>query len=331
MLDKLKDIVKVRTRDVQWVIGYRKKSKSTFLYDGNYETQFTIIRPTIRYWFGDPIINKINGKEYLFCEMYDVVNRKGAIGISYRDKNGKWSKPKKIIGGKKQDQHLSFPIVIKWKENYYMFPCIGNGIIQVYKMGEHECKWNLWCELFDDHYYVDTIFEIFDEHLYMISGVKDINDSMSTKLSINEIHNLEVRNRMEIMPAILEGASYEYSTRNAGKLLYTKNGNGSSMQLRVTQESDKINGYGYNLQFRRFSLKDGELNESLYYRISRDKILTDIDKSIWFETIGPHTYSQSESDEIIDIKVKAFSIIYIIRYFTDNIKRIFNGKREKNG
>ncbi|MCM1153912.1 MAG: hypothetical protein NC392_01005 [Roseburia sp.] len=331
MLNRLKNFVKVRTRDVQWVICYRKKDKNALLYDGSYDNKFTTIRPTIRYWFADPIINEIEGEEYLFCEMYDVIKKKGAIGISYKKKNGEWSKPKKILGGGKADEHLSFPVVIKWKGDYYMFPCIGNGIIQVYKMGKNECEWNLWCELFDDHYYVDTIFINIDEHLYMISGAKDKNNPLKTKLSINEILDLEIKDKMVITSAVSEGNVYEMSTRNAGKLLEIKKNDENINWLRVTQESDEVYGYGYNLQFRSFSMDGGKINESLYYRVLREELITDIDNSIYFEIIGPHTYSQSKNDEVIDIKVNAFSIVYVIRYVIDNIKLLLAGGKVKNG
>lgn len=330
MMDKLGDFIKARTRDEQYVIGYRKIDNNFFLYDGNYKSKFVTIRPTQRHWYADPIINKIEDKEYLFCEMYDIFSNKGAIGISYRDKEGRWSRPKRIIGGRKGDQHLSFPVVIKWKDSYYMFPCIGNGTIQVYKMGNTEREWNLWCELFDDHYYVDMVFEIEDGHLYMISCIKDIQHPQSTKLSVNEILNLDIKNGMIISPAICEGQYYEKSARNGGGLLYVKNDDGHLTKIRVTQESDEINGYGYNLQFRTFSMENAKLDESLYHRVLRDKLVTDIDKSIWFEPIGPHTYSRSADDEIIDIKVKAFSVVYILRYFYNNVKILITRAKHFN-
>lgn len=322
MINELKQFIKARTRDAQYIIGYRKMDRNSFLYNGNYKTEFVTIRPTLRYWFADPIINEIHGEEYLFCEMFDQFSQKGAIGISYRDRNGKWSKPKKIIGGGKKDQHLSFPIVVYWKEEYYMFPCIGNGIMSVYKMGNNECEWTLWCELFDEKCYVDAVFRIENEHLYMISSILDKKEQHNTKLSINEIFNLEKRNQMQIGPAIIEGSAYETATRNGGKLINIKEDE-SSVSVRVTQESDKINGYGNNLQFRSFSIKNGMLDEKLYYRVSKEHLKTDIDNSIWFEKIGPHTYSQAKNEEIIDIKISAFSIVYIIRYIVENIKILF--------
>lgn len=323
MIEKVKQFIKVRTRDMQYAIGYRKMNRSSCLYHGNYKSEFVTIRPTLRYWYADPIINEIYGEEYLFCEMFDQISQKGAIGISYRDRKGRWSRPKKIIGGKKTDQHLSFPVIVCWKDEYYMFPCIGNGFMLVYKMGNSEREWTLWSELFDERYYVDAIFKNRDGRLYMISSILDKEDGHSTKLSINEIFDLEIQEQMQIGPAVIEGTIYETATRNGGKLLNVKVGE-KLEDIRVTQESDKVNGYGNNLQFRSISVKNGILDEKLYYRVVKEHLKTDLDKSIWFEKIGPHTYSQSKNEEIIDIKIYAFSIIYIIRYIVANIKELFD-------
>lgn len=328
MINQLKNFVKIRTRDAaQYTIGYRK-IKGLCLYDGNYDGQFRTMRPTLRYWFADPIVNYIKGTEYIFCEMYDKFRQKGVIGICYKDKNGGWRRPKKIIGGERNDQHLSFPVIAKWKESYYMFPCIGNGVIQVYKMGRNERSWHLWQELFDDKCYVDPVFAVSDNRLYMLSGILDKENGHNTRLSINEIVNLEVKNQMKIKSALYESVTYENTSRNGGKLLKIKK-DGLAKVLRVTQESDDINGYGHNLQFRETSYENGQYDEKLYYRLEKECLKTDIDYSIWMDIIGPHTYSRTKDTEIIDIKIRAFCPVYILRYLRDNIKILFAGERKR--
>ena len=301
-----------RCKDDAYCIGYRRYNKNAELmcFNSN-KLPFKAIRPSFRYWYADPIINRIHNNEYLFCEMYDRISNRGGIGISYF-KNGKLSRPKKILRDK---EHLSFPIVFEWKDEYYMWPCIGTDTIKIFKMGKDEITWYLWYETKKQEAYVDAILEVYNNKLYMIATELSRIDSYKTKKIVYEIRNLDNPHNLE-WHKVLDGDTYYNDERNAGKLLEF-----DKVKYRVCQGSTQEEGYGATINFRQIENNDS-YNESRIKEVTKEDFVVNLENSILYDKQGIHTYALSKEHEmeIIDVKIKAFSMIYIVRYLYENIK-----------
>lgn len=309
----MKTFFENRCADDAYCIGYRYSKKK--LYKGNVQDEFKVIKPSWRYWYADPIINKIYEQEYIFCEMYDRIKNKGVIGISYFKKNNKLSKPQKIL---ECSEHLSFPVIFLWKDSYYMCPCIGNEILRFYKMGSNEREWYFWKEIRTKKVILDAIFEIKNDELYMITSEciseAQYSKDYKSKEIVYKVHNLE--NEKELVFEAMECEHYlcKNDVRNAGKLIFD-----SGEIIQVLQGSNKSKGYGNYIQFAKVN---NTFAKDFYLKIEGEQLNTPVYDTMFYSVKGLHTYVYSEQQkcEVIDLKMKAFSTIFIWRYIKENVK-----------
>lgn len=309
-----------RTMDDAYCIGYRKYNQnSELLLCKNYSEKFKVIKPSFRYWYADPIVNTIKENDYLYCEMYDRIKNKGCIGISYWKKNGKLSRPIKILEVK---DHLSFPVVFEWKEQYYMWPCIGGKEINIFRMGKDEKTWELWYAGNTREMLVDVVIEKKDNRIFAITSDKENKNSYLSTRAVYELCGLETSAGFKLKKIFQAKEVNRNDIRNGGKILKF-----GEKLCSVTQESNEKDGYGVNILFHQIEGNVWEdYHEDMVSKIKGEDIHTEIDENRRYVVKGLHTYSVStlQKTEIIDIKVRAFSVIFIYRYIRDNFRLLMN-------
>lgn len=104
----------------------------------------------------DPFIIKDKDKWYIFYEIYKEKSRKGVIGYSESYDGEKWTYGQVVL---EEDYHLSYPYVIKDKEDIYMIPEGASGeSIKLYKAKKFPQNWEMKKELIQGKYWDPSIF-----------------------------------------------------------------------------------------------------------------------------------------------------------------------------
>lgn len=80
-----------------------------------------------RYWLADPFLFEKEGKDYVFYEAFDLIERKGKIGFSVLNENSK-ELPIHIILD--EPYHMSFPYIFEYGGNIFIMPetCDDNAV-----------------------------------------------------------------------------------------------------------------------------------------------------------------------------------------------------------
>ena len=72
----LKQFIAKTFFDFAYAIAYRPVSPSSEKdYLKGEEASFRLLKPTLRYWYADPLIGNVNGNEYLLPAINEVVKR----------------------------------------------------------------------------------------------------------------------------------------------------------------------------------------------------------------------------------------------------------------
>jgi hypothetical protein len=110
----------------------------------------------------DPFMVHENGTWYMFFEVLNSSNNKGEIGLATSEDGYKWNYQQIVI---REDFHLSYPYVFKFKNEYYMIPeSYQANSIRLYKAVNFPTQWKLVKTLLDGSDYVDaSIFNFHDK------------------------------------------------------------------------------------------------------------------------------------------------------------------------
>ena len=86
MKKKIVDFIIENFVDSAYCVGYRIGEGDLWKEE---KSSFKTIKPSIRYWYADPIPYIFSGKKYIFVEQFDRFRRIGYIGLT---------KMKKMVG-----------------------------------------------------------------------------------------------------------------------------------------------------------------------------------------------------------------------------------------
>ena len=272
-----------------WNVAFRNKPQGTILNDN--DTPFTVIKNSFRYWAADPFVIQLEGKTYIFAELYDYILRRGVLGYCEitSGKAGKW---KPLI---REDYHLSYPCLMEAGDKLYLIPESGEGkVLTVYESVCFPDRWEkriLRCSV----EFADTTPLLCYSNPLALTH--DVSDPEHPRLTL-----IDLEGKLEDQPIEIRES---LRTRPAGHF-FEKDGT----LFRPAQISlNTGNGYGKGLVFCK-CLLDRELHyieteirecypETLKY-----------DRKIFLD--GMHTYNANDQYEVIDIKTRRFNILNFI-------------------
>lgn len=305
------DIFK-RWADNSYSIVYRKLADNeSTLFAGN-QDEFSILMPSLRYWYADPILYNVGNRMYVFMEVYDRIKRKGMIGVSRFDKRGKLGRPVIII---REDFHLSFPEIFEYNGQIYLLP-ESNEInqIRIYRMEGSMLKWKLYYSFTTKERYSDTVVYVKEQNIYLLSTSKDPEDPYKNRLAFFKIKNLEDRDN--ICYCLLNEADiFDYESRNGGSLLDYK-----GVKYRVIQTAEP-GWYGKDIKLRKVLQCDVNAYRESSNMYSLDVKDIPVRKLSWKNRIrGIHTYGLKDSYEVLDINMYSLSLIQFFRYYLNIVR-----------
>lgn len=295
--------------DSVYYVGYRFTDKNFW---EEQSSSFEVLRPSIHYWYADPIPFTFDGQTYVFVEKYDRFMEIGCIAVSVINANGRMSVPRTIIDN---GTHMSFPIIIAYNNCYYMMPenC-ATGCIEIYRMGNSPYVWEPYYTIHLDEEIVDISYIIDEEGVILIGGIPAQENPKYIRRQIIRLKNLDDVSKLQWKICFTdENASL--TTRNAGNVLEN-----NDKLFRVIQEST-MQIYGRNLLLSQINhISENGLDET----VIRDKSVHNVNvhlKKIVNKKIGIHTYGQcSNGFEVVDLAVAKVSIVPLLRRFRGMIR-----------
>lgn len=302
-MNKLLEYLIDNFTDSEYFIGYRISSIS--FWDENI-SRFKVLPASFRYWYADPIPCIIENNIYIFFEQYDKLHGKGYIGVSKLKDNGKLSKPKIVL---KEKTHLSFPMIIHFKGDYYMIPeSSATKKIQIYKMRKTPYSWESYYSINIEEEMVDIVYLEMKGSFLLIGSILDEKNQLLTRRQIIQLENLEDSKNLQYRIGYTDETS-SLMARNGGNIYFDD----KNKRFRIAQESTETD-YGMYLclnEIQEVSLDI--INEKLYKRKTIDDIEVNLNSS-FNRMIGLHTYGRCENGfEVIDISVVKLSIFPLLR------------------
>ncbi|MBR6644167.1 MAG: hypothetical protein IKL21_00205 [Clostridia bacterium] len=284
----------------EWIIAIRKTGKEK-LYDGN-NSEFHLIKNSIRYWRADPFLFKHNGKNYLFAEMFDRKKKKGVIGVACVH-NGKVGKFKVAL---EENFHLSYPCIFEHKKSIYMIPESSDSQeLWLYTCDKFPYKWKKIKKISNDCVADATPFFVDNTYTLLATKFNNPNNRQNDNLSIinKDTHFNIIMNNLLARPA--------------GHIIKLEN----NKLIRPSQNNTHT--YGGNLVFNEIQQYDKEtFLEHPFLQIYSDKTFADendiiiqCSKKHYWNYKGIHTYNLNEDYEVIDLKYSGGKSIYSLLSF----------------
>jgi len=152
----------------------KKKSEWNIAYiRANWKNNFRInkvveIPNPENHWFADPFLVNKGKNYYIFFEDFSLKKKKGSISCIKVNLNNKKEYFKEII---KENFHLSFPFIFKYKQNYFMVPeSSENNSLRLYKCIKFPNKWKFYKKIMKNINCVDpVIFKWKNKWILLIS------------------------------------------------------------------------------------------------------------------------------------------------------------------
>lgn len=295
----LKQFIAKTFFDFAYAIAYRPVSPSSPKdYLKGEEASFRLLKPTLRYWYADPLIGRVKDTEYLFMEVYDRKKHKGMIGVSAFADNGRLNTPRIIL---EEDFHLSFPVVFTYMGRTIMMPeCSESKSLRFYELDENTLTPRLIRTVPTEGRIVDTVvLDIQSEKITLLGCKEDENDAKKTSLVCLALSDLE-QGKPEYLPLPEEYASPSFLLRNAGPVIDAEH-----KKIRVLQESTETE-YGHNLIFREITGIVPDFSEKNLEKVFLNDLPVRL--PIGYRRQGTHTYSLGEKYEVTDISFNRFHV-----------------------
>lgn len=273
------------------------------------DSPFRIIESSWRYWYADPILFQDKDRLWLFVEKMDRLHHKGLISVSLYDGH-KFGPFDDIL---EEDFHLSYPMVFKKEDSYYMIPeTADSGKVILYKSTGFPYKWQRHKTLLENCKCVDTNVLEFDGHWYMITCEMDSVMGAYTRLQLYNADGIE-NGILEACKEYNASSTFNFDCRGGGQVFYT---NGHCM--RPTQCGD-AKTYGKSLRIDKIVIKNKQLTSECCKTYSIEDFK--FDKTI--HATGTHTYGTCNGIELIDIKIQemAHPIVHIKKIFRKLLKK----------
>ncbi|MBD2138462.1 hypothetical protein H6F32_12875 [Anabaena sp. FACHB-1237] len=122
----------------------------------------------------DPFMVCENGIWYMFFEVLNSLNNKGEIGLATSKDGFNWHYQQIVM---REDFHLSYPYVFKFKNEYYMIPeSFQSSSVRLYIATDFPTQWSFVTNLLDQSEFADSsIFQHNDMWWLLTTTSKDRN------------------------------------------------------------------------------------------------------------------------------------------------------------
>lgn len=301
-----------RFKKDNWRIALRKRNDKLLFESGGASSEFIPLKNTIRYWCADPFLIDYNGRKYLFFELYDRIKRKGLIG--YREIIA--GKPGKIHKAYETNAHLSYPFIFE-KDGYLFIIPESNNLNKLIllrnKMGSKKLKFEKIKDIIDGSAVADTTFFKFNDEYYMVTTpVTDSGNADNLELYFCENDNLI---SADFNPIVNDKST----ARMAGRFI-THDGK----LIRCSQNCMKTYGGGINFAYVNECSRNA-YSETVFMNIAPDDVNI---KNVKCRE-GIHTYNYDDEYEVIDYKVRKFTLTETLGWLLQKL-HVFK-KETRNG
>lgn len=166
LIERLR-VRRYRRRFVErWILTYKSAPFAT-----DFEN-FEKILPPAGYFWADPCLVQHDDQLYVFFEEADIATGKGHIAVATLNSNGRMVDNRTIISDR---HHLSYPIVFRWNDRYYLVPESGeNGRIDLYVCDQFPYEWRFCSTLINNIKGYDATFLEFDGRWWMFVNVQSV-------------------------------------------------------------------------------------------------------------------------------------------------------------
>lgn len=241
------------------------------------------------HWAADPFPIEVDGTLFIFAELFEYRNNKGAIGYT-KLINGTFTPWKIVI---REKYHLSFPYLFYENKDLYMCPeASQSGQLYTYKCISFPDGWIRDRILFDGCNFSDTIFYKKGNEKYGFTCIWDSIDNHSFKAF------MVVNNECKSLNGTINTLDY-YLTRPAGKIYYDDILGKDLMVSQICKPQ-----YGSGIIFKEFSVDSQNYCEKEVQRLYPKDF--NIDSK--HKYTGLHTFNASENFIAIDLIWNSFSI-----------------------
>jgi len=273
LYDKLKNHI---SRE-KWKIGIYE-SNLNYLYF-NSKTKNPIftsknIKDIRTKFVADPFLIYDKKKYYLFFEVFNSNRKKGEIGLARSEDMKNWNYEKVIL---RRKFHLSYPMVFKWKNEFYMIPeTKETNSVLLYKSLKFPYEWKYEKTLLKGNKYGDSTLFYHNKLLYLFTETND-NENLNLFYSNSLVGKWNEHPKSPIVK------NNPHSARPSGNILKI-----NSKIIRFAQdcfpsygrnikafEITKLNEKEYEereLSEKGFSIKREEWNKNFMHHISSIKI-----------------------------------------------------------
>lgn len=268
------------------------------------DAPYNVIRYKKEQWYADPFLFEDKGEIYLFCEVMNHKIGRGTIGVKKLDKD--ISNDFEIVI--KEQFHLSYPMVFRFKDQIYMIPeTCGCKQLRLYKCNDFPREWQLCWIIKENVEYVDTTFFNCGDYCML-----ETYDKTQRK---NKILKIDIESK-----TVLDCTKGIYLDKRPGGGFFMQ----GEACYHALQNCDT--DYGDYLHFCRvksFDAQSGLIDsEQFVYKIE-DVSLTVSDK---YERV--HTYNRCGNCEVIDLCVKKLDLKNVFLKFIRGIKYKLSKKRK---
>jgi len=279
-------------------IGIRRRSDK-LLYEGN-KAVFKIMPINRHEWYADPLVFHYKMDDWLFCEVFDRDCNKGRIGVAKLDSDNP-QKPRIVLD---IDSHLSYPCVFQKDGEVYMIPeTTTRRNIMLFRSISFPDKWEQVGEILSGGEFADTTVFQDGKHTFLFTFEQYEGNGSITRIHVLDASQGFSSNLTEIA---VGNDDFSDQLRGGGNFFYA---NGKLM--RPSQDCEPY--YGYGLNFMEVDSVFPVYKERLVKKVTP----TDIRGDIKYEIKGIHTYSLTNSYEVIDV-------MFDDVVFSHQIKRLFN-------
>lgn len=277
--------------DEIFTIALREKRGGTLL--GESDGPFRPIAYSAKYWYADPITFCHEDRQYLFAEEYDRDTLKGQLAVAVLEPNSEHVTFRTIL---QEPYHLSYPMVFSWKDGIYMIPETSeNKSINLYQAVSFPYRWRLVRAFDVGRELVDTV--VLEERggdLILLTSEVSPENPLLVRFRTLVLKKDGDAVSLELLPAG-EDSPYDLDSRTAGRIFDQGGG-----RVLPTQSSTAVD-YGHSLCFAKLT-PEGTTRLCEYG--PTDVEIQGIPAK---DRIGIHTYSCTDTLEMIDVRYQKFA------------------------
>lgn len=285
----------MKTEKMYSIAIRRRESPSDFFWNHeDFKFEELNIDCQNRYWLADPFLFEKGGKVYVFYEAFDLIDRKGKIGYSIVEENGR-KMPIHIV--LEEPYHLSFPNVFEHDGDVYLMPeTCDNDTVKLFKATSFPDEWQEDRILLSETYACDSII-IQDslDHQYLLANEMYRDQTPNGNYISCWVKNVcyPLSHQLDVVGDGVIVAEGDCGIRNAGKAFQHE-----GKLYRVGQNSPNRQ-YGKGLAL--FEVESlAPYQEHLLWMKDCDLFDRHIHKFEHDDIIGVHTYNFCQQYEIID-------------------------------